>query len=201
MAFFRKSFIFMAILVVCMSVLVSSTKVDTGNNVCKKSKKDLGDGTQNPEGQCKETFMGEIPDTDHMISTEIISPRNGQSIPENKNFTIEVKVNNLKTGFFSDPAKTYYKFPQTLDNNGVIQGHSHVTIQRIDENFPNAKIFAFFKGLNEKAKKGSLFATVDLGLKAGNYRLCTMSSAFSHQPALMPVAQRGNYLNFINCIN
>lgn len=34
-------------------------------------------------------------------------------------------------------------------------------------------------------------ATVTGGLPAGNYRVCTMSSASNHQPVLMPVAQRG----------
>jgi hypothetical protein len=103
----------------------------------------------------------------------------------------------MNTGFFDDPAKEYYQFPQTLDKDGFIQGHSHVTIQKLEsENeAPDARVFAFFKGLNERAQNNILSVVVGsaekAGLDPGYYRACTMTSSFAHQPTLMPVAQRG----------
>ncbi|CAB4388699.1 unnamed protein product [Rhizophagus irregularis] len=193
MALLNKSFIIITILVACMLADVFAVKVDTNNkDVCKKSDLDIAKGDQNKDGSCSQTFMGEIPDSDTMISTLIRFPGNNEVIRENEPFTIKTETTNLDTGFFSDPAKTYYKFPQTLDNSGRVQGHSHVTIQKLNgRGVPDPKVFAFFKGLNEKAKNGILSADVEKGLPAGNYRLCTITSAFSHQPVLMPVAQRG----------
>jgi len=103
----------------------------------------------------------------------------------------------MNTGFFDDPAKEYYQFPQTLDKDGFIQGHSHVTIQKLDgeDNVPDARVFAFFKGLNDRAVNGILSVVVGSdkkeGLDPGYYRVCTMTASFGHQPTLMPVAQRG----------
>jgi len=98
--------------------------------------------------------MGEIPDVNRMVSTLIRFPENNQVIEANKNFTIITETVNLSTGFFSDPVKQYYTFPQTLDRRGFIQGHSHVTVQKLIGNgVPDPKVFAFFKGLNLKAKK------------------------------------------------
>ncbi|PKK63491.1 hypothetical protein RhiirC2_767181 [Rhizophagus irregularis] len=129
-----------------------------------------------------------------MVSTVIRFPIETSKIKPFAPFTIRTRTINLKTGFFDDPVKQYYIFPQTLDNNGLIQGHSHVTIQRILNRFAplDPQKFDFFKGLNDPADgKGELTALVEKGLPAGNYRLCTMVSSFAHQPTLMPVAQRG----------
>lgn len=199
MALLNKSFIIITILVACMLADVFAVKVDTNSkDVCKKSDLDIAKGDQNKDGSCSQTFMGEIPDSDTMISTLIRFPGNNEVIRENEPFTIKTETINLITGFFSDPATTYYKFPQTLDNGGRVQGHSHVTVQKLNgRGVPDPKVFAFFKGLNEKAKNGILSADVEKGLPAGDYRLCTITSAFSHQPVLMPVAQRGNYFKQI----
>lgn len=52
--------------------------------------------------------------------------------------------------------------------------------------------FAFFKGINDAGNgEGLLSATVNGGLPAGNYRVCTLASSTNHQPVIMPVAQRG----------
>src|SRR5438132_1076265 len=100
MAFFKKSFIIMAILAAYMSVVVFAVDSRTKNNVCKISKKKLGDGTQNRDGSCVQTFMGEIPNVNRMVSTLILFPRDGQVIDASKNFTVQVQVKNLETGFF-----------------------------------------------------------------------------------------------------
>lgn len=77
-------------------------------------------------------------------------------------------------------------------------GHTHVTVQDLGANLnpttaPDPTLFSFFKGINDAGNgDGLLQATVTGGLPAGNYRVCTLSSAANHQPVLMPVAQRGS---------
>jgi len=200
MAFLKKSLIIMTILAVYIAVVFSQAVVDpeeikdarAGNDICKNSKKALGNGTQNRDGSCVETVMGEIPDVNNMISTLVRNPRDGDKIPANENFTIEVESINLVTGFFDDPVNEYYIFPQSLNDEGKIRGHSHVTVQKLNEDdIPDPRIFAFFKGLNDVANNNILSVLVVGGVPAGKYRLCTMVSSFAHQCVLMPVAQRG----------
>jgi len=165
------------------------------SGICKNAKI-RSNGTQIRAGCCSSTPQGEIPSFDRMTSSLIIFPKNGQTIKANKNFTARVVVQNLKTGAFSDAVNDYYDVSQKLEG-GVITGHSHITIQKI-ENFNralDARKFAFFKGLNQVAKNG-LFEQVvgtekTAGLEPGTYRMCTMCSSFTHQPVVMPVAQRG----------
>ncbi|PKK66469.1 hypothetical protein RhiirC2_627714, partial [Rhizophagus irregularis] len=162
-------------------------------NICKNSKLDKGDGTQNPDGYCVETVMGEIPSVDNMISTLIIKPADGSTIEAKKKFRIDTITDNLISGFFSDPVKEYYVKPQQL-KNGKILGHSHIIVQKLDDNRRkplNPKVFAFFKGLDQPAKNGILGVDVNDGLPAGDYRICTIVSSFTHQPVIMPIAQRG----------
>jgi hypothetical protein len=59
---------------ISLSVVIS-VKENTGNDVCKISNLTLGNGTQNPDGACFETFMGEIPNSNNMISTVILFPK------------------------------------------------------------------------------------------------------------------------------
>jgi len=160
---------------------------------CDDSNLDLADGTQNAAGACVDVEMGELPSKENMVSAIITAPKFGARIKVNTAFPVTVKILNLETGFFSDPATTYYQQPQKLNGGGIIQGHSHVTIQKVNVNSPpDPKIFAFFKGLNNKAVNGALSVTVEAGLKEpGLYRICTMNSANTHQAVLMPVAQRG----------
>jgi len=159
--------------------------------VCKLSKLKPADGTQNRDGSCVQTVLGELPNINNMVSTIITFPQNNQVLQAGKTFTIRTKTINLATGFFSDPAVQYYTLPQTLDKNGKIQGHSHVTVQNA-KNLLDARVFAFFKGLNDPADgNGELTTVVEDGLKPGSYRLCTMVSSFTHQCVTMPVAQRG----------
>nr|CAG8611831.1 14792_t:CDS:2 [Entrophospora candida] len=85
----------------------------------------------------------------------------------------------------------YYAEPQQL-KNGVIKGHSHITIQKLDgNNLPDAKDFTFFKGLYQPDKNGILSVRVK-GLSPGDYRICTLVSSFFHQPVIMPVAKHGS---------
>jgi len=195
MSSLNKILIIATILAAYIAVIVFAVPERTpSDKVCELSNKAPGDGTQNKNGSCVVTVMGEIPDVNHMVSSVILFPRDGDEIYENEPFTFKTKVLNLNTGFFDDPVNEYYIFPQTLDNAGVIQGHSHVTIQKIvNDNEPlDPRIFAFFKGLNDKAVDDVLSVLVEKGLPAGKYRACTIVSSFAHQPTLMPVAQRGS---------
>ncbi|RIA91270.1 hypothetical protein C1645_692853 [Glomus cerebriforme] len=152
-------------------------------------------GTQILTGVCSNTPQGEIPTVDNMPSTLILCPEDGQKFKANEPFTVKVKTTKLELGFFSDPAITYNTFPQVLNKKGVIQGHQHVSIQFLGNKeleMPSATEFAFFKGLNDPSKNGILEVTVDNGLpQKGLYRVCTIISSFSHQPVVLPKAQRG----------
>jgi len=139
--------------------------------------------------------MGDIPSTANMISSIIVNPLNGCNIAENKTFKVEVQIQGLVAGSFTNAKATYYSAPQAL-KNGKIVGHTHVTIQSMGDANPTKPLdptkFAFFKGINDAGNgNGLLSASVDGGLPAGIYRVCTMTSASNHQPVLMPVAQRG----------
>jgi hypothetical protein len=159
-------------------------------NLCKNKK--LTNGKQVAGGSCSETIQGEIPSSDNMPSTLITEPRNGQTLKAGRSFTVTTKTSNLITGLFSDPIKQYYISPQQLEN-GKIKGHSHITIQKLDgDKLPNAKMVAFFKGLDQRSKNGVLSTKVMGGLPQGNYRICTIVSSFSHQPVIMPIAKRGS---------
>jgi len=189
----------------------ATTAASTGNNAnfnnialdgkpsgqaCDISKFPPTNGQQLKTGganSCSNTQQGEIPDINNMVSTVILNPSNGQTVPANKAFTVSVKTQGMNLGFFDDPATQYYLFSQQLDKNGQIMGHQHVTIQQIgDPNQPlDPKAFVFFKGLNDIDNNGVLSVNVANGLPGGNYRCCTMTGAFGHQPVIMPVAQRG----------
>jgi hypothetical protein len=140
--------------------------------------------------------MGDIPAKTKMVSSMITFPETGSQIASDTDFTVTVQMNNLVAGSFTDADATYYAGPQFLQN-GVIVGHTHVTIQDLGKSLnpkvaPDATQFAFFKGINDAGNgQGLLSASVVGGLPAGNYRVCTMASASNHQPVLMPVAQRG----------
>ena len=162
---------------------------------CLKSKFTPGDGTQLKQPSCVSLNIGEIPAVGNMVTALLVQPPNNSKIPANKPFNVTAAVQGLTTGFFSDAAQDYYQIPQTLDGKGLIQGHSHITIQQLTSNTapPNPQVFAFFKGLNEPAVNGLLTVAVDKGLpNKGLYRICTMNSSNSHQPVVMPVAQRGS---------
>ncbi|EOO02580.1 putative ribosomal protein s17 protein [Phaeoacremonium minimum UCRPA7] len=133
-----------------------------------------------------------------MISTIILFPSNDQTIESGKDFTIQVQVNGLQAGSFTNAQATYYSAPQALNGGGNVIGHTHVTVQDLGNSLnpktpPDPTQFAFFKGINDAGNgNGLLTADVVGGLPEGNYRICTLTSASNHQPVIMPVAQRGS---------
>ncbi|TLD07438.1 hypothetical protein PgNI_10522 [Pyricularia grisea] len=172
------------------------SKTDNANFINFCANKVITNGEQNRAGSCNPIVMGEIPAATKMVSTVITNPKNGDKIPAQQSFNVQLKIANMKLGSFTNAQKTYYTAPQQLEG-GVIVGHTHVTIQDMGGNQNptqplNAEQFAFFKGINDAGDgNGGLQAAVDGGLPAGNYRLCSMAGASNHQPVMMPVAQRG----------
>ncbi|GGP92516.1 hypothetical protein [Streptomyces melanogenes] len=144
---------------------------------------------------CVQSVTGVIPDSDHMVSTVIRYPKDGDILEKDTPFTVHTKSVNLATGAADgDPDVPDTISLQTLDNNGIVQGHSHVSIQRIEDpnQPPNPLTVLFFKELADPADgSGELTTLVDKGLPPGNYRACTMVGSFGHQPVLMPVVRRG----------
>jgi hypothetical protein len=156
----------------------------------------ITNGQQIKTGSCNPAPMGVIPSTDNMPSAKFVSPKNLDNIQENTAFTIQMAIRGMETGFFVNADENYFAAPQQLNSNGQITGHSHVVIEAIDSidstqpSDPN--VFAFFKGLNDKADNGVLTASVANGLPAGTYKLSSINTAANHQPCLVPIAQHGS---------
>ncbi|KAI8306939.1 hypothetical protein K4K61_003975 [Colletotrichum sp. SAR11_59] len=175
----------------------AQSATDNANFINFCSGSTLTDGKQITAGSCNGIVMGKIPANTKMVSTALQNPPHNGNIAANQDFDVQLKVNNLAAGSFTDAQATYYSAPQNVNGQGQVVGHVHVTIQDMGNSLtPNqpldASKFVFFKGINDAGDgNGNLKATVTGGLPAGNYRVCTMSSASNHQPVLMPVAQRG----------
>ena len=134
--------------------------------------------------------MGEIPGEGNMVGAIFTSPKNNDVIQADQTFTITVQVANLNAGSFTNPDNTYYAAPQQLQNGNIV-GHTHVTVQKIEnENAPpETNAFDFFKGINDNGNgQGGLSAEVQGGLPEGNYRVCSLNSASNHAPVVMPVS-------------
>ncbi|EMD41417.1 hypothetical protein CERSUDRAFT_146368 [Gelatoporia subvermispora B] len=155
----------------------------------------ITNGLQIVTGSCNPAPMGVIAAQANMPASKFIFPTNGAVIPTNSNFTIQMAIENLDTGFFTNADENFFAAPQQVGSDGNIQGHSHVVIQLLqsmDQTSPlDPKVFAFFKGLNDAAVGGVLTADVTSGLPAGAYRLASINTAANHQPALVAVAQHG----------
>ncbi|KAI0397688.1 hypothetical protein F5Y17DRAFT_320730 [Xylariaceae sp. FL0594] len=175
----------------------SPSKTDPANFINFCAGKTLTNGLQNKAGSCNGIVMGNIPAQAKMVSSVIVNPKNNDNLQPNTDFKIQVQVNNFAAGTFTNADRTYYTAPQDLNSDGVIIGHTHVTVQDLGSTLNpttplDAKQFAFFKGINDAGNgNGLLAAEVAGGLPTGNYRLCTMFAAANHQPVIMPVAQRG----------
>jgi hypothetical protein len=131
-----------------------------------------------------------------MVATLITQPENSAVLDRNQDLLVSIVNRNLLTGFFSDPNSQYYLLPQDLDPaTGFIKGHQHITVQLIQSVTvaPDPKQFVFFKGLNDPAVDGTLSVVIPAGtLPVGLVRICSISGSESHQPVVMPVAQRGS---------
>lgn len=175
----------------------SKTSTNNFANFCLTQNVALTDGLQVKAGSCNPTIMGVIASTSNMPRSKFSFPKNGQVIQADTAFTLQMKIGNLQTGNFVNPNANYYAAPQTVNGGGDIIGHSHVTIQKIDDvaspNPLDPTVFAFFKGFNNVAANGILTADVPApGLPSGFYRMCSINAAANHQPVLVAVAQHGS---------
>jgi len=155
----------------------------------------ITNGQQIKTGSCNPVPMGVIAASSKMPSAKFVNPKNGDKIPANKAFTIQMAISNLVTGNFVNAQTNYYSAPQQVDGSGVIIGHSHVTVQALtalDQTTPlDPGTFAFFKGLNDAAVNGVLSVDVTNGLPAGAYRMCSINTDANHAPVLVAIAQHG----------
>ncbi|KAJ1565249.1 hypothetical protein HK096_003801 [Nowakowskiella sp. JEL0078] len=162
---------------------------------CKSQNLAPSNGSQNRQGACSSTPQGSIPSFDRMVSTLIIQPDYESTLDASQNNTVTVAIQNLQTGFFDDPQKQYYLVPQTLNIVGNVEGHLHITVQKLSgKSVLDARVFSFFKGLNAASTDGlTLSVIIPAGTlkENGAYRFCSITGTFSHQPVIMPVAQRG----------
>lgn len=156
----------------------------------------ITNGQQIVTGSCNPAPMGVIAAQAKMPSTKFSFPPNGGTVKSNTAFTFSTVVRQFTSGNFVNANANYFSAPQTVDGNGFIVGHSHITVQKLDSlgqtTAQDPTVFAFFKGLNDKAQNGVLSADVTAGLPAGVYKASTIMSAANHQPCLVAVAQHGS---------
>lgn len=177
--------------------VASLTSVNNYINFCATVNLPLTNGQQLTTASCNPTIMGDIAGTNGMPSCNWKNPRNLDIIAERTPFTIEMRINNMETGFFGNAKTRYFDCPQEMNAAGQIKGHSHVVIEKIPS-FDSTEVtdptqFAFFKGFNDKAANGVLKAEVPEGLPAGFYRIGSITSSQCHQPVLVNVAQHGSF--------
>ena len=165
-------------------------------NFCLTVNKPITNGQQIKTGSCNPAPMGVIAATTNMPASKFVFPKNNDTIPANKAFTIQMAINNIQTGNFVNAQSNYYSAPQQVNAQGNIIGHSHVVIQALDslgQTTPlDPSVFAFFKGINGAAVNGVVTADVTAGLPAGVYRMSSINAAANHQPVLVAVAQHGS---------
>jgi hypothetical protein len=165
-------------------------------NFCLTTNQPLTNGAQVVDGSCNPAPMGSIPAKSKMPSAKFVFPTNGGTVTADQTFTIKMAINNLATGNFVNADTNYFAAPQQLNSDGLILGHSHVVVEKldsVDQTTPtDPTAFTFFKGLNDAAQNGQLTADVANGLPAGAYKLSSINTAANHQPCLVPVAQHGS---------
>ncbi|GAA5930516.1 hypothetical protein JCM3775_003791 [Rhodotorula graminis] len=177
--------------------VASATSVNNFINSCLlRTDLPLTNGQQVTGGSCNAVPMGVIAAQNKAPSCKFTNPKNLDVIPPNQDFTITMAINNLQTGNFVNAQQNYFSAPQATNGQGIIIGHSHVVVEQIDSLTSTAVTdptkFAFFKGLNDPAVNGVLSAAVKGGLPEGVYKMSSINSASSHQPALVGVAQHGS---------
>lgn len=133
---------------------------------------------------------------DKMPAAKVLFPTNNAVLTEGQDINFQVKVLNIQTGFFTNAQRTYYSAPQQLNDQGILIGHQHITVNAepsADSTEPlDPQDFVFFKGLNDPAINDVLNATATGGLPAGFYRACTLGSSANHTPIVPPVANRAS---------
>ncbi|KAJ6532739.1 hypothetical protein DFH09DRAFT_133325 [Mycena vulgaris] len=173
----------------------------------------LTNGQQITNGSCNPVPIGLIPKSENMPSAKFVNPPNLSTVPANQNLTIVMNIGNLEAGNFVNAETSYFAAPQQLNKDGLIIGHSHVvvTVVPITSTTPSNTIvkiepltsltqttitnplkFLVFQGINAPAVDGAVSLTINKGVPAGFYRLCSINTAANHQPVIVPIAQHGS---------
>ncbi|KAJ7651940.1 hypothetical protein DFH06DRAFT_1475331 [Mycena polygramma] len=157
----------------------------------------ITNGLQLTTGSCNPIPIGMIPSVENMPASKFQKPANLDTITAKTAFNITLKTTGIQLGTFTNAQKTYFANPQTLNAQGQIIGHTHVVIEAIDAitttTISNPQKFIFFKGVNDPADgQNNVVVPVAAGVAAGAYRMCTIVSSSTHQPAIVPVAQHGS---------
>jgi hypothetical protein len=140
-------------------------------------------------------MLCELGKSSYFLASE--SPKNLDTIASGQTFTITLATSGIQLGTFTNAQKTYFANPQKLNAQGQIIGHTHIVVESIDSltttKLTNPKNFVFFKGINGgQDAQGNVAADVTGGLAPGAYRMCTIVSSQTHQPAIVPIAQHGS---------
>jgi hypothetical protein len=175
----------------------SAAATSTNNFINFCSGKTITNGLQITTGSCNPIPIGNIPSVNNMPASKFQSPANLDTIAASTTFSITLQTKGIQLGTFTNAAKTYFANPQTLNAQGQIIGHTHVVIESMPSltttAITNSQDFVFFKGVDDgQDGQGNVVVPVNGGLPAGAYRMCTIVSSATHQPAIVPVAQHGS---------
>ncbi|KAK7040626.1 hypothetical protein R3P38DRAFT_3349200 [Favolaschia claudopus] len=177
----------------------AATSTDNFANQCGETLPQipLTNGLQVTTGSCNPIPIGYIPSVENMPSSKFQSPKNLDTIASNVTFDVVLATKNIQLGTFTNAQKTYFANPQKLNGQGQIIGHTHIVMEPIESltstKLTDPKVFFFFKGVNDAQDgQGNVKATVTGGAPPGVYRMCTIVSSATHQPAIVPVAQHGS---------
>ncbi len=172
--------------------VASATSSNNFINFCATvSNLPLTNGLQVKGGSCNGAPMGVIAAQDKIPTAKFVFPTNFATVKANTNFTVKLSVSKLTTGNFVNAAANYFSAPQQVDGQGLIKGHSHIVIEKLNSLTSTTPLdatkFAFFKGLNDKAQNGVLSAVVAGGLPAGTYRVSssTLRRTISQSSSLL----------------
>jgi len=174
--------------------VASLTSTNNFINWCETQNAPITNGKQ--QAGCNPTIMGMMIAFNQLPSARFQYPRNLDTLPAGKPFTIKVAINNLQTGNFVNPQTNFFGAPSQVNSDGIQVGHSHVVIEPMDSltgtSMTDPTKFIFFQGLNNPANGDNVLSVnVTHGLSAGVYRAGTVNTASNHQPVLAAVAQHG----------
>jgi len=172
----------------------SATTTNNWINFCMTVDKPLTNGTQIPGGSCNPVPQGVIPSQDNMPSAKFIFPPNFAAVTKNQTFTIQIAINHLETGWFTNSFESYFAAPVQVNADGDVIGHSHVVIQKLTgfgQTTPlDPKTFVFATVITTAAVNGVLSVNAP-ALDVGFYRIATFHSAANHQPIAVPIPRHG----------
>ncbi|GAA6022768.1 hypothetical protein JCM10207_000409 [Rhodosporidiobolus poonsookiae] len=175
----------------------SATTTNNWINACMLTPNlPLTNGKQSNDSTCNPVPMGVIAASNRMPSCKFISPKNLDVIAPLTTFQVQLKVNNLETGWNTNPMENFFSAPQATTPDGVIIGHSHFVIEKLDHlrsfSLTDPQNFTFFGALNDGASQDAVLSgTVEGGLPEGYDRMASINTASNHQPLLVGVARHG----------